>query len=154
MYSQKREREKRNARGHMLFPNELPLDLGVKIRSNADLSKRASWSSVSNQSLWNAFEGWIHDTATSVSETRNWPVVRPPFKLLLHGLWQYRTVDVRVLGCLVGENTVEVSCISSIHLLWISLVGRRYKSMSIFHIPHSVGSLAHTSSGVICANQC
>lgn len=44
--------------------------------------------------LWDASEGWVLDTATSISKASDWSVIRPALKLFLHGLRQHGPIDV------------------------------------------------------------
>lgn len=67
-------------------------------------------------SAGNAPKRWILYTATSISETSDRTIVGPACELLLHGLREYRSLDVRVGGRLLGEFPVKVRRVKRIGL--------------------------------------
>ena len=88
-------------------------------------------------SAGNAPKRRILYTATSISEASNRTVVGPACELLLHGLRQYRSLNVRVSGRLLGEFSVKVRSIKRIGLLG---------SVSVIKTNMSKG--AHTTLGL------
>ena len=59
---------------------------------------------------------WILYTTTSISKTSNRTIVGPACELLLHGLREYRSLDIRVGGRLLGEFPIKVRSVKRIGL--------------------------------------
>lgn len=87
-------------------------------------------------SAGNAPKRWILYTATSISETSNRTIVGPACKLLLHGLREYRSLDVRIGGRLLREFSVKVRSVKRIGLPRSILLPRRTRVLG--HLPHWV----------------
>ena len=67
-------------------------------------------------SLLYAIKRRILDTPTGISQPSNRTIVRPTSELLLHGLRQHRTLDVRIFGYFRSEFLVEIGGVSCIDL--------------------------------------
>jgi hypothetical protein len=67
-------------------------------------------------SLLNTPKRWIPNTAARITQTCNRSIIRPASKLLLHGLREHWSFDVRILGHLRCEFFVEIGSVASIDL--------------------------------------
>ena len=93
--------------------------------------------SLGSPSASDATERRILDTASSIPQPRDWAIVGPTCKLLLHRLREHRSVNVRVGGSLGREFAVKVGCVQCINL-------RVLASDVVFY----VRELIHTTFGL------
>lgn len=66
--------------------------------------------------LLDAAERWIPHTTASITQPGHGSVVGPAGKLLLHGLREYWSLNIRILRYFRCEFSVEVGSVSCISL--------------------------------------